>query len=76
MTAGDRIHDPADVLRIIYAMHWDIYACPCWICETARVLGCKGTGDDLDWRGEGYGFVSVDRADLDAIIASAKGRRR
>lgn len=63
ISSRHRITEPGDVLRIIYAMHWDMKACSCWVCDAARAFGCKGTTDDLGWRKDGFGWVTVKKSD-------------
>jgi hypothetical protein len=43
--------DPIVIVERIMTMHWDIFACDCWICKTGRLAGCRPREEYLRWRG-------------------------
>jgi len=32
---------PKDIVEAIMTQHWDMAACPCWICEVGQSAGCR-----------------------------------
>ena len=32
------------LVEIILTQHWDLAACPCWVCEEGRAIGCRPRG--------------------------------
>lgn len=47
-----------EIVERIMTMHWDIFACHCWVCEAGRKAGCRPRDQFLDWRGK-LGFVDT-----------------
>jgi len=33
--------DAQEIIERIMTTHWDMFACPCWICEEGRKLGFR-----------------------------------
>ena len=36
-----------EIIEIIMSQHWDMAACPCWICKEGHKLGCRPRGQHL-----------------------------
>ena len=34
---------PEEIVQRIMTQHWDMAACPCWICEAGRGAGLRPT---------------------------------
>lgn len=32
---------PKEIVERIMSQHWDMAACPCWICKEGRKSGCR-----------------------------------
>lgn len=32
---------PNDIVERIMSAHWDMSACPCWVCRAGRANGCR-----------------------------------
>ena len=47
------------IVQMIMTQHWDLAACPCWVCNAGRVAGLHPTSDFLDYQRHGYGTVKV-----------------
>lgn len=39
--------DAQEIIERIMSGHWDMTACPCWVCEAGRSLGFSPRGDYL-----------------------------
>ena len=46
--------DGQAILERIMTQHWDMKACECWVCEEARVVGCRPTSEFLGYRTDAY----------------------
>ena len=52
-----------DIVERIMTMHWDLAACPCWVCEAGRAAGCRPRDYHLQYKlpkEERLGDVHVD----------------
>lgn len=58
------IEDPAEIVQLIMTQHWDLGACPCWVCCAGRVFGLHATSDFLGFRSQGFEYVSVPDPDV------------
>jgi hypothetical protein len=38
----------AEIVERIMTQHWDMGACPCWVCVAGREAGCRARGTYLD----------------------------
>lgn len=47
-----------EIIERIMTMHWDMAACPCWVCRAGRDAGMRPRDKYLDYRG--WAFVRVD----------------
>ncbi len=47
----------SDIVSVIMTQHWDMAACPCWICKAGRAAGLYPTEDFTDWRKRGYAYM-------------------
>jgi hypothetical protein len=41
-----------EIVEQIMTMHWDMAACPCWICKQGRELGLHARSGYQYWRGK------------------------
>lgn len=39
-----------EIIETIMTQHWDMFACPCWICEEGRKLKCHPRSKYLNKR--------------------------
>ena len=47
------------IIEIIMTQHWDMIACPCWICRMGCEAGCHPREEHLRWRGT-YAFAMME----------------
>ena len=40
-TSIKQFNSSDDIVRMIMAQHWDMAACPCWICNAGRALDIR-----------------------------------
>lgn len=43
-----------DIVERIMTQHWDLAACPCWVCQSGREAGCRPRRVFLD---DGYPHI-------------------
>lgn len=48
-----------EIIERIMTMHWDFYACMCWVCEAGREQGLRPRETYLNWRKD-YAYVKVE----------------
>jgi hypothetical protein len=44
------MYDNETILEIIMTQHWDLAACPCWVCSHARENGVRPRKQWLNFR--------------------------
>jgi hypothetical protein len=51
--------DARQIVEKIMTMHWDLAACPCWICKVGNAVGCRPREEHLGWRNK-FAYVRVE----------------
>jgi hypothetical protein len=59
-----------EIIERVMTMHWDIFACRCWVCEAGREAGYRPREEFLDWRDK-QEYVDV-KLPLSTKVGSAK----
>jgi hypothetical protein len=49
-----------EIVERIMTQHWDLAACPCWVCSKGREAGCRPREKYLSAGEERLEFVNVD----------------
>lgn len=43
----ERLGKVVEIVERIMTQHWDMAACPCWVCVDGRAAGCRPTSQYL-----------------------------
>lgn len=57
--AATKIDLLTTIVEIVMTQHWDMIACPCWICRLGREADCHPREEHLRWRGT-YAFTKME----------------
>jgi hypothetical protein len=56
----ERLDAVVEIVERIMTMHWDMAACPCWVCVDGRAAGCRQREVYLNGRFHDRPSVRVD----------------
>lgn len=60
----EELYTVQEVFEIIMTQHWDMAACPCFICTNGRRWGYRPRGIYQDYTGRKYPKVTVTNAEV------------